>query len=149
MGGQAEEPTMNMVRLLYISRMSADCGLDGLQAIMEQARRDNPAAGITGILCYMPERFVQLIEGGADRINDLFRRLLADPRHAEVRLVEYTAITARDFTRWSMAYVRADQADRTLLIKYSPTPAFDPEAMSAAQLRGFLMDLALHCCEPG
>jgi hypothetical protein len=59
-----------------------------------------------------------------------------------VTLIEYTDIHQREFETWSMAFVRTDELDRQLLIKYSTSREFDPFSMSALQAGAFIADLA-------
>lgn len=130
---------MKIVRLTYASRLARDCGPDQLGKIMETSRRNNKPLGVTGALCYSPRGFLQILEGPATPVNDLFRRIVQDKRHSAVTLLEYVPIPHRDFEHWSMAYVRTDEIGRALLQKFSTRKIFDPFEMGPAQARGFLM----------
>ncbi|HOO21059.1 MAG TPA: BLUF domain-containing protein [Kiritimatiellia bacterium] len=133
---------MNIVRLSYVSRLSRDTGPDALGKIMETSRRNNKPLGITGALCYSPRGFLQILEGPAGPVNELFRRIVQDKRHSNVTLLEYVHIPFRDFENWSMAYIRADEITRSLLRKFSTRRIFDPFEMGPVQARGFLMAVA-------
>ena len=133
---------MNVVRLTYASRLSRDCGPDALGKIMEVSRRNNKKLGVTGALCYSPRGFLQILEGPADTVNELYNRIVKDTRHSVVTLLEYAPIPHRDFENWSMAYVRADEIAQTLLRKFSTRHVFDPFEMGPVQARGFLMAVA-------
>lgn len=130
---------MKIVRLTYASRLSRDTGPDALGKIMTVSRRNNKKQGITGALCYSPRGFLQILEGPADMVNQLYARIIKDNRHSAVTLLEYTAIPFRDFEHWSMAYIRADEIGRALLQKFSTRKLFDPYEMGPAQARGFLI----------
>ena len=52
-----------MVSLIYVSRATADLGADDLAALGEAAAAANAARGITGMLAYNGEHFMQLLEG--------------------------------------------------------------------------------------
>ena len=38
--------------------------LDLVEAILDKSRRKNPARGLTGILCFSDDLFIQVLEGG-------------------------------------------------------------------------------------
>ena len=133
---------MNIVRLTYASRLAKDIGPDALGKIMTVSRRNNKKLGVTGALCYSPRGFLQILEGPADTVNELYNRIVRDGRHAALTLLEYGVIPHRDFESWSMAYIRADEIAHALLRKYSTRHLFDPFEMSAEQARGFLVEVA-------
>ena len=133
---------MNTVRLTCASRLSKDCGPDALGKIMAVSRRNNKKLGVTGALCYSARGFLQILEGPADTVNELYTRIVRDTRHAAVTLLEYNVIPYRDFENWSMAYVRADEIAHALLRKFSTRHVFDPFEMSPAQARGSLIEVA-------
>ncbi|MBP7828788.1 MAG: BLUF domain-containing protein [Kiritimatiellae bacterium] len=133
---------MHLVRLTYVSRLARDCGADELGRIMTVSRRNNRNLGVTGALCYSPRGFLQILEGPAGTVNELYRRIVQDRRHVDCTLVEYTPIHQRDFEHWSMAYIRADEIDTALLRKYTTRQAFDPFEMMPGQARAFLQAVA-------
>ena len=133
---------MHLVRLTYVSRLARDCGAEELGKIMTVSRRNNKGLGITGALCYSPRGFLQILEGPAGVVNELYRRIVQDKRHVDVTLLEYAPVHQRDFGHWSMAYIRTDEIDRALLMKFTTRQAFDPFEMSPAQARGFLQAVA-------
>jgi hypothetical protein len=130
---------MKIVRLTYASRLSRDCGPDALGKIMTVSRQNNKKLGVTGALCYSPRGFLQILEGPANTVNELYTRIVKDNRHSVVTLLEYNPIPYRDFENWSMAYVRADEIAGALLQKFSTRRVFDPFEMGPVQARGFLM----------
>jgi hypothetical protein len=103
---------MNIVRLTYASRLSKDMGPEALGKIIEVSRRNNKKLGITGALCYSPRGFLQILEGPADTVNELYRRIVQDSRHAHPTLIEYARVHFREFESWSMAYVRTRRTRR-------------------------------------
>lgn len=133
---------MSIVRLSYVSRLSRECGPEALGKIMTVSRRNNKQLGVTGALCYSPRGFLQILEGPADTVNELFRRIVKDSRHLVVTLLEYGPIPHRDFENWSMAYIRADEVTQGLLRKYSTRHLFDPFEMGPVQAHGFLLAVA-------
>lgn len=73
-----------------------------LAGILSAARRNNPRDGITGALVCRHDVYLQLIEGPADAIDALYRRILADDRHFDVRLLLSEDMGERMFPAWAM-----------------------------------------------
>jgi hypothetical protein len=119
-----------LVRLLYASR-AAEPAADGLvDAIVQQARRNNPELGITGVLCHGGEVFLQVLEGGRDPVNALYNRIIADRRHRRVTLLNYEEILERRFAAWTMGHVNLSKVNSSTLLKYSERALIDPYALS-------------------
>jgi hypothetical protein len=119
-----------LVRLIYASRGSVASDREALLAILRQSRANNPALGITGLLCCAGGNFMQVLEGGRDAVNLMYCRIAADPRHSDVVLLSYEEIAERRFASWSMGQVDMARLNPALLLKYSPTAALDPYALS-------------------
>lgn len=130
---------MNIVRLTYASRLKKPLGQATLEKIMEVSCRNNRKLGVTGALCSSPRGFLQIIEGPAEAVNDLYNRIVRDPRHTQATLLEYVKVPFREFANWSMAYVRTDEIAKALLHKYSTHHVFDPFTMGPIQARIFLL----------
>ena len=64
-----------LVRLLYASRAAQAVTQATIDSIMQQSREHNPAQGITGILCYGGEVYMQVLEGGRGAVNALYNRI--------------------------------------------------------------------------
>ncbi|MBN1901592.1 BLUF domain-containing protein [Candidatus Sumerlaeota bacterium] len=133
---------MNLVRLLYVSRLSEDCDRKALEKILETSRRKNEQKGVTGALCYDPDFFLQCLEGSRVEVNELYKLIIQDKRHTKVTLLEYCQIDKRMFDGWNLAYVSNSDVDKSLLFKYNHTREFDPFSMNANQALGFLYDIS-------
>ena len=119
-----------LVRLLYASRAAAHIDADALQAILRQSKGNNPALGITGLLCYSGGLFIQALEGGRQAVNQLYLKIATDPRHGDVVLLSYDEIGERRFAGWSMGQINMARLNPALLLKYSATPVLDPYSLS-------------------
>ena len=75
---------MTLVRLLYASRAAAPVKPEELASILRQAKGNNPAQGITGVLCCSDDMFLQVLEGGRTAVNRLYARIVADRRVLEI-----------------------------------------------------------------
>lgn len=132
-----------LVRLMYTSRAKQDMSHDMLLAILKASKANNLAAGITGVLCYCNSGrvFLQALEGGRDAVNRLYNRIAADPRHADVLLLNYDEIGERQFGGWSMGQVNMSRLNPSLLLKYSETAVLDPYAMPGRASQALLQEL--------
>ena len=130
---------MNIVRLIYASRLKKKLDHAAVEKIADVSRRNNKKLGVTGALCSSPRGFLQILEGPPEAVNELYNRIVRDPRHADVSLLEYVKVPFREFENWSMAYVRTDEIAQALLHKYSTHRTFDPFTMGPMQARVFLL----------
>ena len=130
---------MNIVRLIYASRLKQKLDHAAVEKIADVSRRNNRKLGVTGALCSSPRGFLQILEGPPEAVNELYNRIVRDPRHADVSLLEYVKVPFREFENWSMAYVRTDEIAQALLHKYSTHRTFDPFTMGPMQARVFLL----------
>jgi Sensors of blue-light using FAD len=129
-----------LVRLLYASR-SKGITTETIDAILARSRRHNPAHGITGILCHSGDIFMQVLEGGRQAVNDLYREIARDPRHEDVTLLHYEEISERRFAGWTMGQVNLARVNPSLLMKYSALPVLDPYAVSGRASLSLLEEL--------
>jgi hypothetical protein len=131
-----------LVRLIYASRVAAPPTAEDLAAIVRQARARNSAEGITGVLCYSDEHFLQVLEGGRTAVNRAYARIVTDTRHREVELLAYEQVTERHFAGWSMGQVNVSRLNPGLVLKYSASTQLDPYAMSGRMALALLEELA-------
>lgn len=118
-----------LVRLLYVSR-AVDESPQAIENILVQCRQYNPVSGITGILCYGGNVFLQAIEGGRSSVNALYAHILKDPRHKDVELLQYEEITERRFGGWTMGQVNVAKVNTSILLKYSERAELNPYGVS-------------------
>ena len=121
-----------LVRLMYASRALPDVNQDELIAIVRKSKMNNPALGITGVLCFSEGIFLQALEGGRGAVNQLYNRIASDKRHTQVELLSYAEIGERRFAGWSMGQVNISHLNPALLLKYSERPTLDPYSVSGA-----------------
>lgn len=129
-----------LVRLLYASR-AAHLTPKVIESILAQSRENNPRAGITGILCYSKDLFIQVLEGGRDQVCELYNRIVRDERHKDVRILVYEEISERRFGGWTMGQVNVAKVNPSLLLKYSEKAALDPFACSGHASMALLEEL--------
>lgn len=95
---------MKLVSLIYVSTASLGLTKAEVADIVTESARNNERNEITGLLLYNGLNFCQVIEGEADAIEALYRRLGADPRHTGLVRILHRPIETREFDGWSMAF---------------------------------------------
>ena len=119
-----------LVRLMYASRAARTFGAEELSAVLRQSTSNNPRQGVTGVLCFSGEIFLQVLEGGRSQVSALYNRIVQDPRHRDVVLLSYEEIDERSFAGWAMGQVNMARLNPALLLKYSEAAVLDPYAVS-------------------
>lgn len=135
-----------LVRLLYASRAKSPLTPEVIDQILATSRRDNPAEGITGLLCHSGDIFMQVLEGGRDAVSQLYNRICQDKRHHDVTLLQYEEITERRFAGWTMGQVNLSRVNPSMLLKYSDKPVLDPYAVSGKVSMALLEELIATAC---
>ena len=115
-----------LVRLLYASRPVAPLTTEVVDAILAQSRAHNPKLGITGILCYSHDLFLQVLEGSRDAVCEMYNTIVRDDRHTHVRILSYEEIAERRFGNWTMGHVDVSTVNPSLLLKYAKLPVLNP-----------------------
>ena len=130
-----------LVRCLYASRAAAGTSAAILDDILVQSRRNNPANGITGMLCVSNNVFIQVLEGGRDEVCDLYHAIVRDTRHEQLRLLAYEEITERRFGGWTMGQVNLAKVNPSQLLKYFKRAELDPFDASGSATLSLLYEL--------
>jgi len=131
-----------LVRLLYASRPAAALDTATVESIMEQSRSNNPRQGITGLLCFSDDIFIQVLEGGRDEVCELFNAIVRDQRHNNVRILHFEEIPERRFGGWTMGQVNIAKVNPALLLKYSEKAVLNPFSCSGHASMALLDELA-------
>lgn len=130
-----------LVRLLYASRPATPLSAAILDEILAQSRTNNPQQGITGILCFSDNIFIQVLEGGRDEVCETYNKIVRDNRHREVRILTYDEISERRFGGWTMGQVNIAKVNPALLLKYSEKPSLNPFSCSGLASMSLLEEL--------
>lgn len=91
-----------MIRLLYISTARQPITPAMVADILRASRRNNAAAGVTGLLITGGRRFLQALEGTEAAVKATYDRIHADPRHHAVVQLAQESIAQRQFGHWAM-----------------------------------------------
>lgn len=103
--------SLRLERLVYESTATGTtASIGNLAVILAESQRNNDREGLTGALAAHRDRYIQVVEGPAQALDALLRRLECDPRHRDVVLLGREPIETRLFGRWSMASARITPA---------------------------------------
>jgi hypothetical protein len=130
-----------LVRLLYASRATRPITPAAHESILEQSRAHNPKLGITGVLCYSDDVFIQVLEGGRDEVCDLYNTIVRDERHQSVRILSFEEIRERRFGNWTMGQVNLAKVNPSLLLKYGERAELNPFGCSGQASMALLEEL--------
>jgi hypothetical protein len=130
-----------LVRLLYASRSAKALNAKTVAAILAECQRNNPKRGITGVLCYSGDIFLQVLEGGRDAVCDTFNSIVGDERHHTVRLLSFEEVSERRFGCWTMGQVNMEKINSSMLLKYAEKAELNPFAVSGQVSMALLEEL--------
>lgn len=91
-----------LISLTYISSATRELSESEVGDLLVTARSHNFAAGLSGMLLYAEEHFIQTLEGDEEPLVALFDRIRVDPRHHKVVVALRDEIDERAFSGWSM-----------------------------------------------
>ena len=127
-----------LIRVIYISSAVATQTADTAQTILRKAQDNNLANGITGVLCQGQGVYLQALEGERSTVTQLYARIYADMRHANVEMIHCESIAGRRYENWSMAHVSLSDVDPETKIVW---PEFDPYSQTGLQVMARIDEL--------
>lgn len=139
---------MPLCRLIYASRSNDILRNEEIDAILAVSRTNNARVGVTGALMYGSREFLQCLEGAREAINSTYNRIVKDPRHSELTILDFVEIDRRWFAGWGMHHVPPLWSSRQMLLRYGERETFNPLKMSAISARALLGDLAADLAPP-
>jgi hypothetical protein len=98
-------------QLCYASTATREMPRQALFDLLTEARRYNTKAGITGLLLYQNGQFLQVLEGEADPVRALFKRICNDKRHTRIALLFEELVSERQYPDWSMGFQALDGSE--------------------------------------
>ena len=135
---------MKDVRLLYASTVAEGFDPAELDNILVVARERNSREGITGVLFFTTDCFVQCLEGSRSAVNALYNDMMHDSRHHSLVLMIYHEIDERMFPSWQMAYIAPGDISEEILKKHSLGPGFNPDTVDESMANAMLILLVKH-----
>ncbi|MDC9701432.1 MAG: BLUF domain-containing protein [Alphaproteobacteria bacterium] len=113
-----------------------------IRLILDSCNRNNPLANITGTMIFNDHYFVQIMEGDRTLVSTMFSRIIQDPRHSDVVILNAGTIKERSFRDWSAAFAGHSEVIDQIYLKYSPIIGFLPQRMEAESLTMLMIDLS-------
>jgi len=99
---------MVLHELTYCSLATRAMSPAELTALLNEAREKNLRRGITGLLVFFRQEFIQLLEGDRTEIFSLYKSICSDSRNGNNHLMWDEPIKQRSFADWSMAFTAMD-----------------------------------------
>ena len=91
-------------QLCYLSTATRDMQREDLVDLLRASRRKNEELGVTGLLLYSGDQFVQLLEGDEAAVRELYEMISKDERHRDVTLVYEERVETRFCPDWTMGF---------------------------------------------
>ena len=117
-GPVACTPGPEVYHLLYCSQSQRPFEEEELADLLESCLAPNARAQITGLLCYGNGHFVQVLEGEATQVEEVFGRIVRDRRHHRVHVLSRGRGPARQFADWRMAFAKNQTQEFYWLITF-------------------------------
>ena len=86
-----------LVHCIYSSVQTLPLTKMELTLLAQESRAHNVRRGITGILLHVQGTFFQILEGPKEVVEELYARILVDPRHTHVTQIIFETISRRYF----------------------------------------------------
>lgn len=134
-----------MKRMIYCSQAVTDFSPDELVALLEFARVKNMGSGVTGMLLYCSHSFLQMLEGDQAALEETYGRIVADDRHANLRLLLTVDVSERLFPDWTMGFEHVNDEELAEdLDGFTPEieyPLFNPDLVTNGAVAQKLLTL--------
>ena len=122
-----------MIRITYLSQAASNFSSIDLLYLLEQCHVNNPKLGLTGLLIFGNETFLQTIEGENDIVEDLIEKISNDKRHIKFQILSKQSIQNRQYSNWAMGFEKLTEqtiADVPELKNFMLSD-FNPEYLSS------------------
>jgi hypothetical protein len=106
----------NLIHCIYASTAESIFSESDIPTLLTHTRAANAEHDITGMLLYIDGGFFQVLEGSLEAIDEVYRRILRDPRHSRITLIIREPIAARAFAEWTMGFCTVDAGEAGELI---------------------------------
>lgn len=104
--------SMPLAALVYKSRATVNFDARSLNELVSRAQARNAEEGLTGAVYYESGRFLQWLEGPADRLDHVSASISQDKRHTDIEIVSYGFVPARMYSSWTMQLLTQKPARR-------------------------------------
>lgn len=141
-----------LTHLLYTSRATFPFTQKELRTLAADSADRNHSVAVTGILLYSAGSFLQLLEGRAQTLDALMKRILQDERHTDVTELLRAPASGRLFSKWHMGVLNLDvdgsELDRSRLAEVLKQGQ-DEQGSSGTRALAVLRDFREQLPSPG
>ena len=130
-----------LVHLTYWSRAAQHFELEDIEGLKNSAETFNKEKAVTGCLLLINGFFLQTIEGHADVVNSLYAKIMTDPRHHSLRILQYNQIVKRCFIDWLFVTRIDEQEYADILLSYSSTIPFSFDDVTAVAVDQLISEM--------
>jgi len=103
---------MSLYRCVYVSRTRLEPGeAEAFDRLVRASAARNAARGISGLLVAMSGAYLQVLEGEPDALVTLLGKIIADPRHDAVTVLDMRPAADRLYPDWGLGAARPGGAD--------------------------------------
>jgi Sensors of blue-light using FAD len=132
-------------RIIYCSQATSDVTPEELVALLESSRVNNERFGLSGMLLYSSQSFLQVLEGEQSALEATYGRILADDRHNNLRMLMNADVPAPMFPDWTMGFEHVDDDELADdLAGFTPAtlyPLVNPDLITNAGVATTLLNL--------
>lgn len=101
----------NLIRLIYASSAVELFTEQELIDLLHKSRSNNQKRNITGMLLYRDGNFLQVLEGPASQIDELYDIIKQDSRHKGILTISRENAKGRIFPDWEMGFHNVENVD--------------------------------------
>lgn len=135
-----------MKRIIYCSQATFAIAPGELVTLLEGSRRNNEAAGLSGMLLCSSQSFLQVLEGDLTALAATYAKIEVDERHTNLRLLLDAEVAAPLFPDWTMGFEHVDDQDLADELEgFTPAmeyPLVNPDLITNAGVAGTLLKLS-------
>jgi hypothetical protein len=77
---------------------------EALLSLLQQCLANNEASGVTGMLLYGNDTFLQVLEGSETSVDEVIAKIRQDPRHTQIQILYRRPLAERQYNDWSMGF---------------------------------------------
>jgi hypothetical protein len=93
--------------LAYFSHATRGMDKAALSGLLLKAQRFNESVGVTGLLIFANNRFLQTLEGSAPALADVYERIVRDPQHSDITMLFNDVVSTRVYPAWATSSIEA------------------------------------------
>jgi Sensors of blue-light using FAD len=104
----------DLIHVIYVSAASPDISEHDTVKFLNEARKINRRNDVSGLMLYMGDCFLLLLEGEAAKVGNASGAIFSDKR--ETRMLLREAIAEREFPEWIMGFEAVEPFEAARLL---------------------------------